>query len=440
MRSSATASEPAEEGPEGCPDAARVAGEDSAAGPAHVATVSFLASRAVPSGGFWVALAGGMALARISQRRGAREGYGASVAATLETVAIIGPARFGVPFTQALSAPMLGRLEARGWRFWAQVLACAAVRVLSNSIGAAFFIWVIAGGLDAYAGSYDALAERFGFTLGERGTLVLTAAGLLVWGAFASIVQVGVYRRGLRDWPDAAGAPAEAPPVQDADTRGRFDPRAVVLAAVIAFGLLLSGTSWPLLGACAAWLALAWATSRPDGAAVPTGLVLAAVLAGGALIFTLAAGLGLDEALRRASARCPARARGHLAAGGGPRAGAARGLTPCAGQTAPPPVRARGGANARCDRLRGTHRRRRPGAARRARRGAAPTASAAGRGDRLGGRGGRALPARCARAAHGAAGAGDRCGARGGGCCAGGDLSHRVSSCGRYSHPNRSLE
>ena len=301
MRSSATASEPAEEGPEGCPDAALVAGEDSAAGPAHVGTVSFLASRAVPSGGFWVALAGGMALARISQRRGAREGYGASVAATLETVAIIGPARFGVPFTQALSAPMLGRLEARGWRFWAQVLACAAVRVLSNSLGAAFFIWVIAGGLDAYAGSYDALAERFGFTLGERGTLVLTAAGLLVWGAFASIVQVGVYRRGLRDWPDAAGALAEAPPVQDADTRGRFDPRAVVLGAVIAFGLLLSGTSWPLLGACAAWLALAWATSRPDGAAVPTGLVLAAVLAGGALIFTLAAGLGLDEALRRAS-------------------------------------------------------------------------------------------------------------------------------------------
>ena len=178
MRSSATASEPAEGGPEGSPErAAAQAGQESAAGPAHVATVSFLASRAVPSGGFWVALAGGMALARIGQRRGAREGYGASIAATLETVAIIGPARFGVPFTQALSAPMLGRLEARGWRAWAQVLACAAVRVLSNSIGAAFFIWVIAGGLDAYAGSYDALAERFGVTLGKAGTLVLTAVG-----------------------------------------------------------------------------------------------------------------------------------------------------------------------------------------------------------------------------------------------------------------------
>jgi hypothetical protein len=271
------------------------------AGQAHVATVSFLGSRAVPSGGFWVALAGGMALARIGQRRGAREGYGASIAATLETVAIMGPARFGVPFTQALSAPMLGRLEARGWRPWAQVVACAAVRVLSNSIGAAFFIWVIAGGLDAYAGSYDALAERFGLDLGESGTLVLTAAGLLVWGAFASVVQVGVYRRGLRDWPDAP----QASPVSSANAEsprcGGFDPRAVAVAATVAFALLLSGTDWPLLGAVAVWLALAWVTSRPDRAAVPTGLVLAGLLAGGALIFTLGGGLGLDQALRRAS-------------------------------------------------------------------------------------------------------------------------------------------
>ena len=110
MRSSATASEASEPTDE-------AAGRDlGTAGPAHVATVSFLASRAVPSGGFWVALAGGTALARVAQRRGAREGYGASVAATLETVAIMGPARFGVPFTQALSAPLLGAMEGRGVR------------------------------------------------------------------------------------------------------------------------------------------------------------------------------------------------------------------------------------------------------------------------------------------------------------------------------------
>ena len=264
-----------------------------------MATVSFLASRAVPSGGFFVALAGGAALARVAERNGAREGYGASFAAMLETVAIMGPARLSVPLTQAATAPMLGRLEARSTAPLVQVLACAAVRVLLNGIGVAFFIWVIAGGLDAYAGSYDALAERFGLTVGERGTLLLTLGGLLGWGAFASGLQVWVYRRALRDWPKPAQAQGVGPPEAQAHA-GRFDPRAVALAAVIGFGLLLAGTEWLLLGAVAAWLAVVWAGSRPDASAVPTGLALAALLAAGAFVFTLGGGLGLELALRRA--------------------------------------------------------------------------------------------------------------------------------------------
>ena len=139
------------------------------AGPAHVATVSFLASRAVPTGGFWVALAGGVALARVSQRRGAREGYGASIAAMLESVAIIGPARVSVPFTQALTAPLLGRLEARSVSPLLQALACGLIRLLHNASVTAFFIWVIAGGLDAYAGTYDALGGRIGLEVGTHG-------------------------------------------------------------------------------------------------------------------------------------------------------------------------------------------------------------------------------------------------------------------------------
>jgi len=272
---------------------------EETAGPAHVATVSFLASRAVPSGGFWVALAGGAALARVAQRRGAREGYGASVAAMLETVAIMGPARFGVPFTQALSAPLLGRMRARGSSFLAELLACGAIRMLANAAGLAFFVFVIAGGLDAYAGTYDALAERVGLSLSEEGTLLFSAAGLLVWGAFASWVQVGFYRRGLSTWPDS-GHCADLPGAPPQAHRGRFDPRAVAAAAGISFGLLLSGTSWPLLGAVAAFLALAWAVSRADRGAVATGAALAGVLALGAFVFSMGGGLGLDEALRRA--------------------------------------------------------------------------------------------------------------------------------------------
>src|SRR5688500_17743703 len=104
-----------------------------AVGPAHVGVVSFIAARPAPTGGIRLGLAGGVALARVAERRGARLGFGASAAAMRETVAIIGPARFGVPLTQALSAPMLGRLQARGVGFWPQLAACAAVRLLHNA-------------------------------------------------------------------------------------------------------------------------------------------------------------------------------------------------------------------------------------------------------------------------------------------------------------------
>jgi hypothetical protein len=286
------------------------------AGPAHVAVVSFLAARAAPTGGFWIGLAGGVALARLAERRGARLGFGASAAAMLETVAIIGPARFGIPLTQAATAPLLGRLEARGVRVALQVLACAAIRLLHNTATTAFFIWIITGGLDAYAGTYDALGRYVGIEIGTADALVLTAASLLAWAAFASIVQVLVYRRGLRDWDSREGgsaepAAAETAAITTADAPAvevgprprprRFDPRAIALAAAIAFVLLLASTEWVLLAAVAGWLALVWAVSRADREPVPTGLLFAAILAAGALLFTLGGGLGLDMALRRAA-------------------------------------------------------------------------------------------------------------------------------------------
>ena len=275
------------------------------AGPAHVATVSFLASRAAPTGGFWIALAGGAALARVAQRLGARQGFGASLAAMLETVAIMGPARFGVPFTQAVTAPMLGRLEARRVRPALQVVACGVFRLLHNAATTAFFIWIVTGGLDAYAGTYDALGRRIGLEVGTADALALTAAGLLAWTVFASTVQVAVYRRALLGWDESPAGEDEGPSEPDGQSsdghRGRFDPRLVATAAAVAFGLLLFSTSWPVLAGVALWLALAWAVSRPDPAPVPTGLVLTALLAGGARAFSFGGGLGADEALRRAS-------------------------------------------------------------------------------------------------------------------------------------------
>ncbi len=276
-------------------------------GPAHVGVVSFLAARAAPTGGFWIALAGGVALARVAERRGPRLGFGASAAAMLETVAIIGPARFGVPLTQALTAPILGRLHARGVGFWPQLAACGLIRLLHNAVTTAFFIWVIAGGLNAYAGTYDAIGRRVGIDVGTADALVLTAASLLVWAVFASAVQVLVYRRGLRAWndgnegqPDGGWRRKRAHTVEKVLHTPRFDPRAVALSAAVAFALLLGSTEWAFWAARGVWRAAAWLVSRAEREPLRAGAAFAVILAAGAFVFALGGGLGLDAALRRA--------------------------------------------------------------------------------------------------------------------------------------------
>jgi hypothetical protein len=271
-------------------------------GLAHVATASFLASRVAPTGGFAVALAGGVAIARAAQRGGFRVGAGTSAAAMLQTVAIMGPARVGIPLTQAASAPVLGWMEARGHGTVAQALAAAAIRLAHHVLGVLFYVWLILG-IDAYAGTYDRLLGWLPLLPdGRTGALIATALSILGWTAGASAVQAIVYRRGLRRWP-AAGATAPSreepaprtPPACDP----RFDPRAVVLAAVVAFSVLLASTAWPLLAAVAVWLAAAWGLSRGDRRPLRAGLLFTAALAGSTLAFGLVGGLGVDVTLRR---------------------------------------------------------------------------------------------------------------------------------------------
>ena len=279
-------------------------GVSSPAGLAHVGALSFLVSRASPSGAFWIALAGGVALARAGAGFGARRGYGASLAAMIQTVAYLGPARLNGPLTQAITAPMMGALERRGVGRVGQFLACAAGRIVHNTLATAFYVWVIIGGLDAYVGTYDeTMAKLPLLPSGTPAALIVSMLTLLGWTVVAGLVQVHVYRRGLRRWPSRAPAAAlHGEALAEAPARAkRFDPRAVAVAAAVAFALLLASTDWPLLAAVAVWLGVAWAVARPDREALPAGLVLTLLLAGGSLAFSVIGGLGLEVALQRAA-------------------------------------------------------------------------------------------------------------------------------------------
>lgn len=272
-------------------------------GLAHVATVSFLASRLVPSIGFWIALMGGASLARSAERDGARWGYGASIAAMLQTVAIMGPLRFAVPLTQAMSAPLLGRFHARGTSAPRQFLVCAAIRLAQTGIGTAFFVLVLSGGIDTYTGTYDAIASRMPLLPeGRTAALILTGVSLLAWAAFASTVQVLSYRRALNNWetPDRRSTQEHPPDSgEDESDRRTYDPRAIAVAAAVAFALLVASTQWLLLAGVAGFLVIAWATARGDQSVARAGLTLAAFLAIGVFVFTLIGGISVDAALRR---------------------------------------------------------------------------------------------------------------------------------------------
>jgi len=250
-----------------------------------------------------LALAGGVALARAGERFGWRRGYGASLAAMIQTIAYLGPARLNGPLTQALTAPVMGALEHRGVGALGQYVACFAGRMLHNTVATAFFVFVLLGGLDAYAGTYDeTLGELAILPSGPGPALAFTGIGLVGWALVASLVQVTVYRRGMRRWPQATPEEgAEEVDTGDLAERGRFDPRAVALASVVAFSLLVASTAAPLLAGVALWLVLAWTLSRPDRRAVPTGVALALLIGGASLVFSLLGGLGLEVGLLRGS-------------------------------------------------------------------------------------------------------------------------------------------
>ena len=271
--------------------------ETEALGLAHVATASFVGARVAPSAQFWLSLPGGVALARSARRFGLSRGYGASLAAMLQGVAILGPLRINGPLTQAITAPLIGRLRSRP----AQFASCLALRLVHYAVLNVVAVWLLLGGLDGYVKTYEATTGWLGILpQGRTGALVVGIVWQAIWAVFFTTVQLAVYRRALRQWPagEAGGAGGEMPaPAAAASAR---DARALAVAALIAFGVLLSGTSPLLLAAVGVWLAIAWLIARPDPQVARVGFALAAVLAASALAGGVIGGLGFESSLRRA--------------------------------------------------------------------------------------------------------------------------------------------
>ena len=107
----------------------------------------------------------------------------------LQTVAVMGPARVNAPLTQALTAPLLGRAApARHARAGCRSPPASRSASTHYVVLTAALVWIVLGGLDAYAGSYDTLTGWLGILPeGERGALIVTAVVNVALAIFYSV-------------------------------------------------------------------------------------------------------------------------------------------------------------------------------------------------------------------------------------------------------------
>jgi hypothetical protein len=202
-----------------------------------------------------------------------------------------------------VSAPLLGAMQARGRRPWAQFLACLAIRLVHYAVLTGFTVLILLGP-KAYAGTYRTLFSWIPFLpRGLEGALILTAIGNVLFAIVFSAIQTGFCRHALAGWIERTPEESEprrslpAEPLQVAGT----DPRIALLAATLVTLVLLFSHSWIVLAAVAAWLAAAATMARyRDREVLRVGLVLALVVAAGTLAASLIGGLGADEAASRA--------------------------------------------------------------------------------------------------------------------------------------------
>ena len=125
--------------------------------------------------------------------------------------------------------------------------ACLALRLVHYAVLLAAFIYVILGGIDEFTGSYETLTGWLGIV--PQGPESGAGRHRRRADAVGDVLQRGA-GRGLPAragaWPDATRrrrAAAPAAPAAPERGSGRFDPRAIVLAAFVATALLLASTA-----------------------------------------------------------------------------------------------------------------------------------------------------------------------------------------------------
>ena len=259
----------------------------------------------------------------------------------LQTVAVMGPARISAPLTQAITAPMMGRLQARGVRPRTEFAACLALRLVHYAVMLAIFIYVILGGLDAFTGSYETLTGWLGIVpQGAAAAVAVTAAGRCCGRSSSARSRS----------PRTGGRSGLAGGRGGARTRGPGGGRSTTAAAASTRARSSSPRCRdrdPALrhrvvaaAPVAAWLVPAWLLSRPDNSGFKLGLALAGLLAFAALTGGLSAAPGSSSRCAgRCGQSCSWRSRPGCAPPRAPRDCARRFAARCIGCGRSPPMR-----------------------------------------------------------------------------------------------------
>ncbi|MEA2171960.1 MAG: hypothetical protein QOF76_5260, partial [Solirubrobacteraceae bacterium] len=249
-------------------------------------------------------LGGGIALARTGERHGARAGYGASVAAIVQTVAQIGPARVNGPLTQAISAPLMGVMQGRGASRASRLAACLVLRMLHYALLTVIAVTIVVGGIDEYVATYDKVAGWLQILpTGKTAAIAFTIIGSLFYALVFSVLQTLVYERALKRWPAEAELPEAEPHV--ARNRDAAPPRVwiALLYVVAAWIVLIAALDWVTLAVVGGSLVLLTVGTRARKAGRSTwsiGLILAAVLTFTALFPGIIGAVDFEPAAQRA--------------------------------------------------------------------------------------------------------------------------------------------